>query len=234
MSSNDEQSARAREGDAPKRLVPRVPQRPSVDDAARRAGIAPLSPAEERELDGGGGAQASFARAKEPPPEEDLGDDGEGYENPPDEADEDAPAEASPMGRPGWVVWPEDLKAPRGKIVTFMRFRAAWTDTPEKGDRQCIMWNLNYADEKLAGKRAKGDAQLTLKEMAKAMVRAVDGARADFTGDRRKPGSIDRWWDEIGLKCRTLVTSHFMKMHNLGDEERIDFFANCLGVESSE
>lgn len=141
-------------------------------------------------------------------------------------------ATAEQTGVPDWVVIPPDFKMPPGRVISFLRFRADWTDTPAKGDRQCIVWNLTDADERIALKRgATQDAVSMVNELAKQCVRAVDGVKVNW-GLARGPGSIDEFWREIGAKCRQLVVRWYTQNHALSDEEQKDFFENCVAVRT--
>jgi hypothetical protein len=92
--------------------------------------------------------------------------------------------------------------------------------------RDCVFWDLSVADEKLARAAARGgDA---LHELAKRIIRTVDGHRADWSGKRAAPGSVDRFWDEIGGKCRPLIVNAYWKLHSLSTEETADFFLHCI------
>ena len=143
------------------------------------------------------------------------------------------PASVEERPLPDWLVLPEGFKFPgRGRQVGFMRFRAAWTDTPDKGDRQCVLWGLTIGDEKLARIAMRGEEGRYLSEMAKRQIRALDGHAADWTG-RNAAGAVDPWWNEIGYRCRQLIQSFFLKTHTLETKERIDFFANCIEVRTS-
>lgn len=137
-----------------------------------------------------------------------------------------------PSTIPAWVKVPADLAfPPHGVTWTAMRFLAEWTDRPQLGDRQCIVWNLSYGDEKFARRRARGDAEAMMDEQAKQMIRAIDGKRCNY-GLPTDPASPDLFWEEIGKKCRLLVLNYFMKVHTLEAAERLHFFANCLVVRT--
>src|SRR5574343_1045585 len=122
-------------------------------------------------------------------------------------ADPDLPADQrkiavpdAPSGPiPEWVKVPAGLVIPRNKQVMYIRFRAEMTDTPSKGERQCIVWSNNLGDQKLAIMRSDKDPNKMSEQMAKQMVRAVDGQLADWTGEPGV-GNIDVWWDAIGPK----------------------------------
>jgi len=140
--------------------------------------------------------------------------------------------EARAGGAPAWVEIPANFKFPRGRQVAFVRFRASWTDTPEKGERQAILWALTDADEKVALSRAMGDVNRAANELAKQMVRAVDGHVADWSGEPG-PANIDRWWNEIGARCRGMLVRIFTQLHVLNEEERKDFFESCIALRTA-
>lgn len=134
---------------------------------------------------------------------------------------------------PDWAIVPPGLKMPPGRQVYFVRFRAAWTDRPSKGERQCILWNLTESEEKHALRRTRGDALRAADELAKQMIRVIDGKPADWTG--KDPGSaVGTFWDEIGGKCRQLLKSHYAKTHMLDTAETADFFGSCIAVRTAQ
>jgi hypothetical protein len=158
---------------------------------------------------------------------------------------------------PHWAVpyMPPDFRIPRGKEVTFMRFKSAWTDARDKGvltifphkvgqgEGACVIqreelyrvlvcWPITDAEEKLANKR--GQQGSALNELAKQMIRAVDGRRVDWTGGwAREPEMLvnpEAVWKELGPKCRGPIKTIYHRMHNLTDEELATFLLNCLVV----
>jgi hypothetical protein len=133
---------------------------------------------------------------------------------------------------PEWVVLPPNLAMPKGRVVGFLRFRAHLTDDPSKGDRQVVLWNLTALDEKFAIKRCRGDAMRTVSEMAKQMIRAIDGVPVDWTG-AKGPGNVDVFWDEIGSRYRQQMINYYVKTHALGPDETADFFANCIAIRTA-
>jgi hypothetical protein len=136
-------------------------------------------------------------------------------------------------GAPGWAKVPKDMIFPRGRQIVFLRFRPEWTDTPQKGERQAILWSLTDADEKMAAQRAREfDANRAMSELAKQMVRAVDGHRADWSG-APGPGNIDAWWNDVGGKIRNRIVALYTRMHMLNDDELRDFFESCIEVRTS-
>lgn len=145
-----------------------------------------------------------------------------------DEDDEVEPAK--PL--PDWATLPEGLVVPQGWQVWVVRFRAQLTNTPGKGDRKAILWNLSESDEKHAAKRARGDGMRVIDECAKQMIRAVDGVRADWSG-ASGPGSITTFWSEIGGKCRHQIKSLYLKTHTMTPQENADFFEHCVAVRTA-
>lgn len=132
---------------------------------------------------------------------------------------------------PSWVKLPPNFKTKPGRTLYFVRFRAEWTDAAHKGERQCILWNLTDTDEKFAYKRMRGDAARVLDELTKGMIRVVDGEFVDWS--RGHSSNVERFWAEIGSKCRKQLNAIYSKSHSLTDKERADFFGNCLVVASS-
>lgn len=138
----------------------------------------------------------------------------------------------NPSDVPDWFTMPPGFVIPPHKEIIFLRFRAAWTDRPDKGERMCMLWPLSDADEKLALKRTRGEPARGLSELSKQLIRAVDGCRADWTG-QPGPGSVERFWDEIGSKCRQLIQNYYAKTHTLSNEEKYDFLGNCFVVKNA-
>jgi len=155
---------------------------------------------------------------------EDEGSDEDGEETSP-------AAEATAAAVPDWAIVPPTVTLPKGRIVFYIRFRPEWTDVPGKGERQCILWNLTEADEKLAIKRTRGEALRTIDELTKQMIRVVDGVKSDWTGVTGA-GSVSNFWTEIGGKCRQLLKNIYLKNHSLAPEETADFFGHCIAAKT--
>lgn len=135
-------------------------------------------------------------------------------------------------GVPAWATPPPPgMKFPRGRQIMFIRIRAELTDAPWKGERQCICWSINLADERLALKRAQGDGLKLTDELAKQMIRAVDGHRANWDGLRGED-DIEVFWSEIGRKGRTILQRLFTQMHIPDPRQLSDFFENCIAVRT--
>lgn len=131
---------------------------------------------------------------------------------------------------PEWAIIPEGFKFPRGRQIVFMRFLAAWTDVPGKGDRQIACWVISAGDRKLALSRAQGDANRSVEEMTKQMIRLVDGKPVDWSKASTSPEIL---WAEIGEKCRSLVTRTFLRLHQLDADEMRTFLEDCIAVVSA-
>jgi hypothetical protein len=154
-----------------------------------------------------------------------------------DHATEPLPAAATmpePEGDdvPDWVVIPDNMKIPRGKRLTFVRFRANWTDSPFKGERQCVIWTLTDGEEKLANDRCAGSPTRAPAEYTKQMIRVVDGVLVDWS-KTRGPGSVDEFWKEIGPKCRSMLMRMYTQLHLPSDEDINDFFQHCVAVRTA-
>jgi hypothetical protein len=153
----------------------------------------------------------------------------------PDPDDEDTPPampslpEPTEGAAPEWAHLPKDLRWPKGRQVLFVRFRAEMTDTRWKGERQAILWPISMGDKKLALGRAGGDPNRLSDELTKCMVRAIDGHVVDTTGVPG-PANLDAWWDEIGEKCRSMLSRIFVQLHVVSRDEAADFFESCVAV----
>jgi hypothetical protein len=132
---------------------------------------------------------------------------------------------------PEWAVVPKELRPPKGRQVLFLRIPAKLTDTPLKGERQCIVWTLSDGDEKLAGERCEGKAGRASAEYTKQMIRAVDGQVASWMRTSG-PGSLEEFWREIGGKGRNILMRVYSQLHLADDEELRDFFENCIAVRT--
>ncbi len=135
--------------------------------------------------------------------------------------------EAATSEPPEWAAVPQGLKLPEeGSQIAFIRIPAAWTRTPSKGDRTCVVWPIGETEERLAYQRARGDMNRSITELAKAAVRAIDGHRTDWSGKLTSPGSMSAFWSEIGPKGRAMVRNWYLRTHTVTDEEALDFFSN--------
>lgn len=127
---------------------------------------------------------------------------------------------------PNWASLPDGLKEPpEGTQIAFMQIPAAWTRTPAKGDRVLACWPIGETEELLAYQRSRGSRERALSELTKAAVRMIDGHKADWSTDMNKPGSVMRFWSEIGPKGRAVVRNWYIRTHNVSDEEALDFFS---------
>jgi hypothetical protein len=161
---------------------------------------------------------------------EDVIDSVNAANNAEDKADEVA-VNPPPGAFPTWVKLPAGLEFPPGRRIQALRFKAEWTDVPRKGERQCILWPLSEADEKLAYQRTRGESAMSLNELAKQMVRVVDGQLVTW-GDGT-PSDLTQWWTEIGARCRTLIKNSYAKMHTLEAGDLAAFFTDCQAVRTA-
>ncbi len=141
---------------------------------------------------------------------------------------EDAPTETDPSESdsvPEWATIPSGVKMPSpGVQIAFMRIPARWTTNPGKGDRWCMCAPIGETEERLAYNRARGDHVRSVHELAKATIRVIDGAKADWSADMTKPGSVAAFWSGIGPKGRQVVRNYYQRTHTVSEEEALDFF----------
>lgn len=150
-------------------------------------------------------------------------------------------------GVPAWARMPKGLKVPRGRQLVFMCFPSEWTDTPNKGHeipalleagfsgigRECICWSLSDNDEKWAVNRAAGDPNRALGMFAKQMIRAIDGVKVNWANaGTGGPGDVEQWMNELGGRCRQMITRLYSQMHVLKPEEMQLFFEHFVAVRS--
>lgn len=141
--------------------------------------------------------------------------------------------EANSEGAPDWVRIPDKMKFPRGAQVIFVRFRAELTAAPQKGERQAILWPLSEGDEKHAYMRAQSDPNRAPGQLAKQMIRAIDGHVVNWDGVSDGPGNVDRFWNEIGGRYRMQLIRLYSKLHILNVDEQRDFFEHCVAVRTA-
>lgn len=146
--------------------------------------------------------------------------------DPEDDATGDDRNDAS--GPPAWAVIPKDLKMPKtGTMVHFIRIPAKYCANPADGDRQCVCWALTENEENVAFARARGDNHRAIAEMAKQMVRAIDGKRASWDPATKDPETkVARFWGAIGPKGRGILRTLYLQTHQVTNEEILDFFSN--------
>jgi hypothetical protein len=154
-----------------------------------------------------------------PPPVEDLEDD-------------EVAVDGVETGVPSWATVPANFTFPPGWLVWFIRFPAKLTNRPGGPERQCILWNLNEADEKRAARLARGDGMRVIDEMAKQMIRSIDGKRVSFGpvsgAEQDQTVSLQTFWSEIGGKYRAQLKSLYLKTHAMDAAENADFFEHCV------
>jgi hypothetical protein len=127
---------------------------------------------------------------------------------------------------PDWAAVPPNLAMPEeGSQIAFVRIPAKWTRRPAGGDRTCILWPIGETEERLAYARSRGDIVRSISELSKSAIRAVDGHKANWDGNLKKPGSVTEFWSAIGPKGRSMIRNWYVKTHNVTDEEALDFFS---------
>lgn len=140
---------------------------------------------------------------------------------------------------PSWALVPPpaSLAMPPGRRIWYLRFPSMFTDRPDKGHelagmpglwRQCLVWGLSPGDESIAIDRAMGDSNRLDIELVKQSIRAIDGHVVDQTGNQSAGGSIDRFWVDLGQRCRNEVKLHYARMSTLTKEQRLLFFVSCV------
>ena len=144
---------------------------------------------------------------------------------------DDAPS----SGPPEWFRWPAGYEVPpmrRGARMCFFRFPVDMVECLPQRERQCAVMTLTPKEEKLARARAPGDTAgyETTAELAKQMLRIIDGVPADFF--HAGPGNAHRFWNEIGPLARAVLTNYYLQTHVLGREKRDAFLASCMEVRS--
>jgi len=151
--------------------------------------------------------------------------DGQGPEIP--EASGTIDAEGS-EGKPEWADIPEGLKLPIGESIAFIRIPGKWLRG--KGDRVCIVWPITELEERTAYARARGDSVRAVSELSKVCIRAIDGVKADWTGDASHPGNVNKFWDAIGPRGRLMIRNYYVQTHTVNTEDQADFFVNHFCV----
>ncbi len=126
---------------------------------------------------------------------------------------------------------PGDLTVPKGEEVYIMKFEADLVKATcrHKGDRTAVLWGLSVADERTARQRMFGDPTRGLEEMAKMMIRAIDGHPIKAAD----PTEVERFWDEIGPRYRNMIVSWYQRTHNFDEKERLLFFGTCVAVRTA-
>lgn len=149
------------------------------------------------------------------------------------------PRVTNTAGKPDWCKpFPPNFKIPKGKRPVFIRFRAGWTEIPDMGERQCVCWGITVGEEHIADKRAEDSGTRAVHERAKLSVRLISHGGNDTLvpvdhSKSERDADVDIFWEQIGLKCRTLITQVFLQTHSLSAEERRDFFENCIEVRDA-
>lgn len=154
-------------------------------------------------------------------------------------------------GAPPWVRLPDGLRFPRYRTAMFLRFPSAWTHAPNAGLpllaedptalkcappgakwRQVICWPCSIGDQKLAIGRSMQDPNRYTDELAKQMIRAIDGVVVDHSG-LPGTGNVDIFWDQLG-SCRRLVMQIYNQLHSLSREQLTLFFESCIELRNMD
>lgn len=149
------------------------------------------------------------------------------------------PQVTNTSGRPSWCKpFPPNHRIPKGKAPVFMRFRAHLTETPDMGERQCVLWNISVGEELIADKRADDSGTRAIHERAKLSIRLISHAGMETLvpvdpGKGDRDADVDVFWEQIGLKCRGLIIQAFLQTHSLSEEDRRDFLENCIEVRAA-
>lgn len=80
---------------------------------------------------------------------------------------------------------------------------------------------ITAQEELHAEQRCKGSPDKRAAEMAKSALVEVNGQRVQFAD-----GSVDRAWNNLHPKVRTLIASAWVKLHLASDDEVDSFFAS--------
>jgi hypothetical protein len=139
--------------------------------------------------------------------------------------------QASSGDLPPWAIVPDGFRPPKNRQVAFIMLKGKWTDDPDQGDGQVIVWNMSGNDERLALKRTAGDGALTLAEYTKQMIRYIDGQPVDW--EKGAHANIHKFWEDIGHPCRQLLMNWHIRTHTLSDEDTLSFFADCVAVRTA-
>ena len=90
------------------------------------------------------------------------------------------------------------------------------------GDIRSIgLVEITAHEELMAEQRCKGSPDKRAAEMAKSALVEVNGAKVGFVD-----GSVNKAWNEMHPKVRTLIASAWVKLHLANDDEVDDFFAS--------
>lgn len=142
------------------------------------------------------------------------------------------------MGEPPpWMPLPPGFRVPRDLPVFYLRLPSRWTRYPGKGIplpgsdglwRACVLWELTDSEETQAYKRAMGDPTRANGELARQMIRTIDGHPSDWGASRGEVSSVDAFWTDIGARGRGIIGRIYTQLHSLGPAEQVLFFESCV------
>lgn len=143
-----------------------------------------------------------------------------------------------PGALPDWAPIPaKGVVQPKGRPMYTLRFPSVWTALPSKGVRMpdhdglwrwCVVWELTDTEELAALQRGQGNSQRNVSELAKQMIRVVDGHPANWAAAREAHDSPEQWWTEIGKKCQGMMLAIYNQLHTLGAAEMSLFFTSFI------
>jgi hypothetical protein len=169
--------------------------------------------------------------ATQPPQEASaVPDEGEG----PEDGEPGVQAPSKPRtGHPEWFVMPPNGIPPvvkPGTPVAYVRMHARLTADPSRGERQCMLSLLRVKDQDQAHQRMRGvsDPMKAAAEYTKGCIRVIDGHLADWGTPLTPPAGVDIFWEEIGPAYRQRLTEWYLATHQMRQEDRLDFFTNCI------
>ena len=107
------------------------------------------------------------------------------------------------------------------KVETRVVHRFKVPDTVPGDIRSIGLVEITAEEELKAEQRSKGTPDKRAAEMAKQALVEVNGEAVKFID-----GSVDRAWNEMHPKVRTLLASAWVKLHLANDDEVESFFAS--------
>ena len=157
-----------------------------------------------------------------------------GGEEPPEDGEKGVQAPPRPRtGHPEWFVMPQGgmpAAIRPGTPVAYVRMHARLTSDPGKGERQCMVSLLRVKDQDFAHQRLRGSQEpmRAVAEYAKGCIRVIDGHLADWGTPLTAPAGVELFWEDIGPAYRQQLINWYLATHQMKQEDRLDFFANCI------
>ena len=132
---------------------------------------------------------------------------------------------------PDWAPIPEGFKMPPpGRRLVAIKFEPDITERSDLGARWCLCWSLSLKEERAATARMRNDPNRFTYEMAKGMLKLIDGRPVDWSGavDGKHGVNPDLFMDQIGFQGREVLALTFQRLHNMNPERRLDFYGRCM------